>query len=325
MTLHCDVRSSFSSRDCAFSAPSDTGAALDDLEALNQTQALTPAPMTATSERVRAADFYVHDDGAGRLALDPRAMIALGVGEAQLGQAVEQAALTEVRREQQRVFTDLALEVDRRPLEFSTTGPKPWPRDLDAAVLIRLDRWHRDEGFRADLFFAVEQPVREAHDRHDRILREHRGVAREPVIAEASRRLATPIPDGFGGWRDTAPPVFEVKPGGPRVYAFDEATGVPSRSLLILLHYCGEHPGQIAFATDGRLVTLPNTPKLIDPLVRMWRHDDRVQTLIVETVAPSRKAGRAVWPARYAAAIRAVVPSPPLPGTPPFENNDVGR
>ena len=304
--------------------PSEPDGALDQVEALDLSEPMT-APTTAISKRISAADFYIHDDGAGRLDLDPRAVAALGTTDAFLDRETEQAALADIRRDQQRIFGDLVAQAERRPLDFSVTGPKPWPRDLDPPALARLDRWSRDEGFHADLFIAIDRTVREAHDRHARTMRDRSDHAQAPVVVQAPRRLARPISDGFGGWRDIAPPVFEVSSVGPRVHAFDEATGTPSRPLLILLHYCGEHPGQIAFATDGRLAALPRTPGLIDPLVRMWRHDDVIQALIVETVTASRKAGRAVWPARYAAAIRAIVPSPPPPGTPPRDDRDISR
>ena len=127
-------------------------------------------------------------------------------------------------------------------------------------MLARLDRWSRDEGFGADLFFAVGQPVREAHDRYGRTMRDRRGAAPEPVAAETTRGLSTPTPDGFGGWRDTPPPVFKVKLAGPRLHAFDKASGIPNRPLLILLYYCGEHPRQIPLPTMGGSSPFPARP-----------------------------------------------------------------
>jgi hypothetical protein len=140
----------------------------------------------------------------------------------------------------------------------------------------------------------------------------------EPAGLRRGSRSVTPdvatakpaIPDGFGGTRNEPAPTFIWAPVGAKVVAFDRTTNAPTKSLLRLLAFAGRQPDKLAFATDDRLMTLPDTPKMIEPLLRMWRHDNAVQALVVETVAASRAAGRPVWPAHLASRIRDLDPSP---------------
>lgn len=130
-------------------------------------------------------------------------------------------------------------------------------------------------------------------------------------VAASSVRLpsAARIDDGFGDQRDTKPPLHLPTEIGVRLHAFDPASGTPSRSLLELLRYVGEHPRSVELTSDGRITGVKPVPKIITPLIDMWRHDDRVHALVVETVTASREAGRTVWPPQHAAAIRALLPS----------------
>ncbi|PZP18848.1 MAG: hypothetical protein DI607_04075 [Sphingomonas hengshuiensis] len=112
-----------------------------------------------------------------------------------------------------------------------------------------------------------------------------------------------------------------MKEVGVKLLPFDKVNGRPGKSLLMLLRHCGEHPHSIAFADDERLTALDDIPKLIDPLIHMWRRDDRVQALVVETVRASRKAGRPVWPQEHAAAIRALSPATEPSRAPPSDRD----
>ena len=127
-----------------------------------------------------------------------------------------------------------------------------------------------------------------------------------PATAVPSAPVA--IPDGFGGMRETPPPIFRAAPLDLQLAAFDPNTGEPARALLALLRSAGCHPHLLDFADDGRLMALPGTPKAIDPLVRMWRNNDAVETLLVAIVSASRAAGKPVWPDHLAARIRALDP-----------------
>lgn len=279
---------------------------LDKVGSFDRIDILTPAPMTALTDRVRAVDFYVHDDGTGRLELDPRAEQMLGVSQAELDQQAEQAALADLRREQQGVVADLVAEVERRPLAFSPTGPRPWPRDLDPASLKRLDRWSRDEGFRDDLFHAVEAPVRKAHKASGMTA----ATAAAEVAAIRTRAEARPrrdIPNGTGGMPTLPQPVFDDE--GPRagIVAFDPISGQPSDRLLLLLMLAGRYPRRIEVADDGKPMARPGKPALLAPLLHAWRDDDRVVALVTKTVTESRKFGRPVWPPGIAAAVSAYV------------------
>lgn len=297
----------------------DPNVTLDKLEALDQTEPLTPAPTTAIAERIRTADFYVHDDGTGRLELDPRAMVALGLIDAQLGQEIDQVALASIRTEQQQIIAKLAEEAKRRPLDFARHDKRFWPRDLVPAVLARLDRWAADDGFQNDVA-VIERTVRAAH----KVLDTQRATPIVPLPTPAivaPPKLARPVPDGFGGMRDTPPPAYRLKEVGVKLLPFDKVNGRPGKSLLMLLRHCGEHPHSIAFADDERLTALDDIPKLIDPLIHMWRRDDRVQALVVETVRASRKAGRPVWPQEHAAAIRALSPATEPSRAPPSDRD----
>lgn len=152
------------------------------------------------------------------------------------------------------------------------------------------------------------------------------GKPSQPHIAPRDVRGAgqgTPIPDGFGGTRTTPPPPHEVREVGARVLAFDKGSGRPSQALLALLGHCGEHPHDLAFASDGRLTMTVRMPPLIEPLIPMWRNDSRVEALVVETVRASRQAGRPVYPAEHAAAIRALTP-PSAPSRRPPSDWDRG-
>lgn len=134
------------------------------------------------------------------------------------------------------------------------------------------------------------------------------GASRQVAAASVPLSAAVALDDGFGGQRDTHPPGHVPTEIGFRLHAFDPGSGAPSRSLLELLRYVGERPHSVELASDGRITGVKPVPKIIAPLIDMWRHDNRVHALVVETVTASRQAGRAVWPPQHAAAIRALVP-----------------
>lgn len=124
-----------------------------------------PDPILKQLQRL---DPYVWDDGTGRLSISTPPADTLNVPDHLLEDERGQAALRELRREQQQVFAVLVSEANRRPLSFRKTGARPWPRDFDPSTLARLDSWSADDGFGTDLFFAVELPVAEAHTREAR-------------------------------------------------------------------------------------------------------------------------------------------------------------
>lgn len=266
-------------------------------------------------------DSYVGDLRNGKFDIDYDMRKALGVDVAWLNRPAVQLGLAEMRAEQQRVITAMAAEAKRRPLDFRTRGARFWPRDLDPEHLHRLDRWATDSAFQDDMS-AIEDILRAAHDRRDAEQREQRAAGAQSRTD--APKLARPIPDGFGGLRDTPPPSFQFQETGPRVLVFDEKTGAPTASLLMLLRHCGEHPRRIEFAEDQRLVASGPTPAAIDTLIRMWRYNDEVHALMIETVNASRKAGKPIYPAQHAAAIYALSRQRTRRHS-PAEDREIGR
>ena len=267
---------------------------------------LVAAEDEAHLQQLRLMDSYVADYGGGAFEIVLPAMKAIGVDDAWMNRPHVQRALADVRTDQQRVVVAMMDEAARRPLAFAKSGPRFWPRDLDAADLRRLDRWAADPGFQQDVF-SVEQRIYQAHEVRNDAARQTSMLDRAHCAGEGSAAPSgLAIPDGFGGLRETPPPAKIPGSTGLRIRAFDLQSGAPSPSLLMLLNYSGKHPHQLAFANDGRLMVMPGAPKLIEPLISLWRHDDRVEALVVRTVAASREAERPVWPKEHAAAISAI-------------------
>ncbi len=245
-------------------------------------------------------DAYVADYGGedGQVETDYPALKSIGVGWDWLQVSGVQRALQAVRDEQRSVVAALATEAAGRPLVFAKSHARFWPRDLSAEHLRRLDRWANDPGFQHDVF-EMQQAIARAHVDRDTELR------RRTVVAQESRAAAEPsAPDGLGGWRTGAAPVYRGDGVYARIAAFDAATGKPTEQLLMLLLLAGQHPRQVAFAHDGRLMALPGKPVMLGALLHPWRHDDGVAALVTETVRASRAAGISVWPESVAVTVK---------------------
>jgi hypothetical protein len=207
----------------------------------------------------------------------------------------------------------LAEAVDAEPLEALRDALPMMPGRADPALLARNGVVLAPERKRVT---GLREVVKDATP----VSVQQRRVAAPaaPVGSERGSRPVAPhapaaklaITDGFGGTRDEPAPTFIWAPVGAKVIAFDRTTNAPTQPLLRLLAFAGRNPDKLAFGTDDRLMTLSGTPKMIEPLMRMWRNDDAVQTLVVETVAASRAAGRPVWPSHLASRIRDLDPSP---------------
>lgn len=265
----------------------------------------------ARLDKLARIDAYVADYGGGRsLEIEYPARKAIGAEIDWLARSDVQQALAAIRAEQQRIVAATVGEADRRPLDFAKSGVSFWPRDLDPAHLARLDRWADDPGFQHDMF-AVEQRIEAAHAQRDRDRRARKAARQQSVPPAKPSAL---IADGFGGLRDTPAPVCTDMGNGVRVAAFDQQTGKPTEQLLMLLKLAGEHPHKIVFAADAKLMAMPSAPALLATLLHGWRHDERIADLVTATVCASRTAGRAVWPAEIAAAVRAYTARYAKPG-----------
>ena len=125
-----------------------------------------------------------------------------------------------------------------------------------------------------------------------------------PIEPNVEGEIAGRTPDGFGGWRNTAPPVFIHSGSNVRLAPLD-AAGRPTAQLLRLLLLAGKHPHTIVVATDGRLMVEGKAPAMLEPLLHGWRDDPVVGPLVSETVRLSRHAGSPDWPANVAVELRA--------------------
>jgi hypothetical protein len=272
------------------------------------------AAAAADAERLRLLariDAYVADYGGGSaLDVTTAALKVIGVDEAWLGRPWVQQGLAALRTRQQALVDRMIEDADRRPLDYAKAGTRFWPRDLDADLLRRLDRWAADPGFQRDVF-EVERRIYEAHQARDAALRQDGTSAKRPGgIGSEAMDTGMRFADGFGGWRDTPPPTFVQRAVSPRIAPFDPATGAPHPSLLQLLHQCGTRPRTVAFASDGKLMALDDAAKPVDLTLQLWRDDPRVEALVVETVSASRAAGMLVWPGQYRDAILALADKP---------------
>ena len=249
---------------------------------------------------LRKVDAYVADYGNDLFEVDYPALKAIHAEPAWQVSADIQAELTAIRAEQQAVMEMMRQEAARRPLKFAKSGMRFWPRDLEPEQVRRLDRWASDPGFQHEVF-AIEQAVRQAHDTRDAAQRQERAkAAPAPAAAQPVGRIA----DGFGGWRDTPPPMYNDTASPVRLKPF-EASGKPSEPLLRLLHLVGRHPHAIAIATDGWPMVEGKAPALLAPLLHGWRHNDEVVGIVTETIRLSRAEGSPTWPSTVETAVHA--------------------
>lgn len=230
-------------------------------------------------EKLRKMDIYVADAGDGICDLDSQAMILLGVNEDWRLQPHVQLALCEIREGQQQVMAALIAEARTRPLEFAKHGSRPWPNDLEAETLRRLDRWTTHWGFAHDMF-EIEKHVRSAHQK----VEEAELKAQSPVY-QADRIIV--LKDGADA----------SAPGTDRaVGAFDKLTGKPTEPLLSLIRYVSKQPNSVGFDNKWRMIAQADVPPTIAATVEQWRADRRVASLVTETQRRSRLAGHPVLP-----------------------------
>ncbi|MGI4733029.1 MAG: MobA/MobL family protein [Janthinobacterium lividum] len=213
----------------------------------------------------------------------------------------------------QQQLIERAIRALRLPLEhYGQADSVRWPIDVSLADRTLLARWNAVPSFGRDVATVAGRVLASTTTE----------VAVPGHATSPTTEVATRIADGFGGWRETPPPVHRPQPIDVRVRAFDKDTGAPSRSLLRLLRHAGEQPRSIELASDGRTTGVGDMPRLVAPLIDMWRNDERVHALVVETISASREAGRPVWPARHAAAIRAMIANRPGIASPPSAGRD---
>lgn len=109
-------------------------------------------------------DMYVGDLGDGTFDISIENEARIGAPPGWRSSPAVQHALVAIRQKQQPLVATLDDHSHLRPLAFARTGPRPWPRDLDAALLGRVDAWSEDTGFQADLLPIVAR-VEDAHRR----------------------------------------------------------------------------------------------------------------------------------------------------------------
>lgn len=248
--------------------------------------------------QLQTFDPYIaaYDGEDGRVETDYPALKAIGVGWDWLDKPGVQRALRSVRDDQQRIVTDLRDEATARPLAFAKTGTRFWPPDLPSDDVHRLNRWATDPGFEHDMT-EMRWSIKRAHLAHDATLRTERPAR------DVGDGIVLQYPDGFGGMRQTPPPLYVNHPLPVWLDPFD-AAGKPTVHLLRLLHLTGTHPHSIVIAKDGRMMVEGNAPALLAPLLHGWRNDDHVAVLVNETVRASRDAGQPVWPDSVARAVQ---------------------
>lgn len=255
--------------------------------------------------RLRKADLYVADFGSGWLELDPQVMWAFKLDDQWLQRVHVQRQLTALREEQQTAITALRMEARSRPLAFSKTSSRFWPADLEPTLLRRIGRWYRfpSEGLSRDLF-PIEREIREAHWQHE--LAKPRSATTlprpdSPAIAPAQASVTT--------YRE----VRRVEAlAGLRIPPFTRQ-GRPTKSLLMLVRYAGEHPKNIIMSPDGPPRVAAKIPEVIENLLHQWRNEPRIMSAVADTVENSQAARRPVWPKDFASALRANVAARPVP------------
>ena len=268
------------------------------------------APPDARTQLLREKDPYVEDLADGTFGLSPTVLTAIGADRHWMAKPDVQAAILSLRTDQQRVMAKLRAEASRRPLEFERSGSKPWPRDLGPKVLARADRWSIDPGFENE-FFSIHQLIEQAHQLRSRMDQQQRATHQRP----AAKVSFEPIPDGFGGMRDDPAPAFQSTAEPQIVLRAHDDTGKPTRQLLTLIKFVAERPNAVEFATDGRLIPRAGATKLMGDLVLAFRNNPTVTALVIQTAKASRAAGKPVYPASLASAIRGEVGS--VAGVPP--------
>ncbi|CAN5597899.1 hypothetical protein BH10PSE14_BH10PSE14_35140 [soil metagenome] len=265
--------------------------------------------------RLRKADLYVADFGSGWLELDPQVMWAFKLDDEWLQRAHVQRQLTGIRDEQQTAITALRMEASARPLAFSKTSNRFWPGDLEPTLLRRIDRWYRfpNEGLSRDLF-PIEREIREAHRQHEL------AKARLPMIdmpPSVSSTIASAQASGT-----TYREVRKVDAlAGLRIPPFTRQ-GRPTKSLLMLVRYAGEHPKNIIMSRVGPPRVAAKIPEVIENLLHQWRNEPRIVSAVADTVEKSQAAGRPVWPKEFASALLANVAAQPAPR---WTHTDISR
>ncbi|RYY28441.1 MAG: hypothetical protein EOP62_04425 [Sphingomonadales bacterium] len=255
--------------------------------------------------RLRRADLYVADFGSGWLELDPQVMWAFKLDDEWLQRAHVQRQLTALREEQQTAITALRMEASARPLAFGKTSSRFWPGDLEPTLLRRIDRWYRfpNEGLSRDLF-PIEREIREAHRQHE--------------LAKARPATTVPRPDSpaIAPAQASGTRYREVRRvealAGLRIPPFTRQ-GRPTKSLLMLVRYAGEHPESIMVPAAGLPRVAAKIPEVIENLLHQWRNEPRIMSAVADTVENSQAAGRPVWPKEFASALRANLAARPVP------------
>lgn len=214
----------------------DAVEALDTVGTFDTIQRFEPSAATRIVEAIRRADVYVFDDRAGMMLLDFTIQAKLGIDDARLADPGVQTGLAAIRQEQQTVLALLVREAERQPLAFNMHASRTWPRDLDAPLLARLDRWSRDEGFRQDLFLATAAIVRGAHEAASR----HRSIKIRPSSAVGRPRprpeAGSPSLPGVSRERNDANARMTVVDDGSAAHA--------ARTSLLTAGRRSENPGE---------------------------------------------------------------------------------
>lgn len=257
--------------------------------------------------RLRKADLYVADFGSGWLELDPQVMWAFKVDDEWLQRAHVQRQLIQLREEQQTAVAALRREVSSQPLAFSKTVDRFWPADIEPALLRRIDRWHRlpSEGFLRDAF-PIQREIGEAHRQHE-LAEAQQATGGVPGPKSPAAKPAQPLAHVEAAYREVTR-VDDL--AGLRIPPFTRCGG-PSKSLVMLLRYAGEHSGRIIIPPQGLPCISARTPETIQNLLYQWRNEARIMAAVAETIEKSRSAGRPAWPAQFASALRANVAAVP--------------
>jgi hypothetical protein len=268
--------------------------------------------------RILKADVYIADMTDDALSVHWTVTEKLGIDDAWMQQSHVQRAFSDIRRNQQRVIAALRNEAVARPLEFSAISMRFWPADLDPAGKARLDRWATDDGFMRDVS-AIRAAIGAAHS------------AEKRAKASTANRVRTQqigVQEGATGGPATGSTTHQRKRSvgdsmleGVRIRAFLANSGRPTKSLLMLIRYAGEHPNHVGGVSGDAMEANDSAPVAIRTLVEGWCHDARVKSLVAMTVKASRHADRPVWPSDIASDIRATVADNPWPSWSP---HDVG-
>lgn len=268
--------------------------------------------------RILKADVYIADMTDDALSVHWTVTEKLGIDDAWMQQSHVQRAFADIRQNQQRVIAALRNEAIARPLEFSATSLRFWPADLDPAGKARLDRWATDDGFMRDVS-AIQAAIAKARS------------AEKTAKASTAKRVRAQqfgVQEGVRSGPATGSTTHQRKRSvgdspleGVRIRAFLANSGRPTKSLLMLIRYAGEHPNQIGGVSGDAMEANDSAPVAIRTLVEGWCNHARVKALVAMTVKASRQAGRPVWPPDIASDIRATVADNPWPSWSP---HDVG-